>query len=86
MKWPNDVLIDGQKVCGILTELLPGMSGLVIGAGVNLSQTREELPTDTSTSLAIAGADAVEADAVLSAYLIQLTTLYREFQAAGGDS
>jgi BirA family biotin operon repressor/biotin-[acetyl-CoA-carboxylase] ligase len=85
VKWPNDVLIEGDKVCGILAELLPGMSGLVIGAGVNLTQTRDELPTETSTSLALAGAHDVDADAVLSAYLIQLTTLYREFLAADGD-
>jgi len=85
VKWPNDVLIDGDKVCGILAELLPGMTGLVIGAGVNLSQTREQLPTDTSTSLALAGAEDIDADVVLSAYLIQLSTVYREFLAAGGD-
>lgn len=85
VKWPNDVLIEGDKVCGILAELLPGMSGLVIGSGVNLSQTREQLPTATSTSLALAGAQDVDPDAVLSAYLIQLSTLYRDFLSAGGD-
>lgn len=85
VKWPNDVLIEGDKVCGILAELLPGMSGIVIGAGVNLSQTREQLPTDTSTSLALAGAADPDPDAVLSAYLIQLSTVYRDFLAAGGD-
>ncbi|WP_285113908.1 biotin--[acetyl-CoA-carboxylase] ligase [Leifsonia sp. fls2-241-R2A-40a] len=85
VKWPNDVLIGGDKVCGILAELLPGMSGLVIGAGVNLTQTREELPTETSTSLLLAGATSVEPDDILSAYLIELSTVYREFLAAGGD-
>lgn len=85
VKWPNDVLIEGDKVCGILAELLPGMTGLVIGAGVNLVQSREQLPTETSTSLALAGAEAVDADTVLSAYLIQLSTLYRDFLSAGGD-
>lgn len=85
VKWPNDVLIDGAKVSGTLSELLPDLSGLVIGVGVNLSQEREELPTETSTSLLVAGADAPDPDAVLSAYLIQLTTLYREYVAAGGD-
>jgi BirA family biotin operon repressor/biotin-[acetyl-CoA-carboxylase] ligase len=85
VKWPNDVLIDGDKVCGILAELLPGLSGVVIGAGVNLSQTAEQLPTATSTSLALAGAHETDADAVLSAYLIHLSALYRGFLAAGGD-
>jgi BirA family biotin operon repressor/biotin-[acetyl-CoA-carboxylase] ligase len=85
VKWPNDVLIEGDKVCGILADLLPDLSGLIIGAGVNLAQTREQLPTDTSTSLALAGAEGADADVVLSAYLIQLSALYREFLSASGD-
>lgn len=87
VKWPNDVLIDGDKVCGILTELLPDLSGLVIGAGVNLTLTRDELPTDTSTSLLVAGAREPDPDrdAVLASYLTHLTALYREFLTAGGD-
>ncbi|GIT81002.1 biotin--[acetyl-CoA-carboxylase] ligase [Leifsonia sp. LS1] len=86
VKWPNDVLIDGAKVSGTLSELLPDLSGLVIGAGVNLSQEADELPTDTSTSLVLAGAESPDADIVLSSYLTQLTALYREYLTAGGDA
>jgi BirA family biotin operon repressor/biotin-[acetyl-CoA-carboxylase] ligase len=86
VKWPNDVHIDGAKVSGTLAELLPDLSGVVIGAGLNLTFTRDELPTDTSTSLLLAGVDPVDPDAVLAAYLTQFTTLYREFLTAGGDS
>lgn len=85
VKWPNDVLIDGAKVSGILSELLPDLSGLVIGAGVNLFQQPDELPTDTSTSLVVAGAESPGADVVLASYLTHLTTLYREYLTAGGD-
>ncbi|WP_158862715.1 biotin--[acetyl-CoA-carboxylase] ligase [Leifsonia sp. AG29] len=85
VKWPNDVLIDGLKVCGILSELLPGMTGLVIGAGVNLTVERDDLPTDTSTSLLLAGAEEVDPDRVLSAYLAELTLLYRDYLTAAGD-
>ncbi|MFE4469931.1 biotin--[acetyl-CoA-carboxylase] ligase [Leifsonia sp. NPDC056824] len=85
VKWPNDVLIDEAKVCGILSELLPGMDGVIVGAGVNLTLERDELPTATSTSLALAGAKDIDPDAVLAAYLTQLSVLYREFVAAGGD-
>lgn len=85
VKWPNDVLIDGAKVCGILTELLPGAAGVIVGAGVNLTLTEGELPTDSSTSLALAGATRIEPDAVLAAYLTQLTVLYRDFLAANAD-
>lgn len=94
VKWPNDVLIDGAKVCGILTELLPGATGtpgmtegaaVIVGAGVNLTLTADELPTPSATSLVLAGATAPEPDAVLAAYLTELTALARAFLAVGGD-
>lgn len=43
IKWPNDVLIDGKKVAGILTESMLGMDGIeyiVCGMGINTDQTR----------------------------------------------
>jgi len=39
IKWPNDLLVNGQKVCGILIEQ---GAATVVGIGLNLSQTREE--------------------------------------------
>ncbi|MDO9397478.1 MAG: biotin--[acetyl-CoA-carboxylase] ligase, partial [Herbiconiux sp.] len=88
LKWPNDVLIGSRKVSGILGELLPDGSGLVLGAGVNLGLTASELPTPTSTSIALAaGLDgsAVSTDAVLASYLGDLTALYRGWLASGAD-
>ncbi|PZF58972.1 biotin--[acetyl-CoA-carboxylase] ligase [Curtobacterium sp. MCSS17_008] len=70
VKWPNDVLVDGRKVCGILCQVAADGS-VVVGAGVNLTIPADALPTPTSTSLAVAGApgDAVGlGDAVLSAF------------------
>ena len=70
VKWPNDVLVDGRKVCGILCQVAADGS-VVVGAGVNLTVPAERLPTPTSTSLALAGAvgdAAALADAVLSAF------------------
>jgi BirA family biotin operon repressor/biotin-[acetyl-CoA-carboxylase] ligase len=43
IKWPNDVLIHGRKVCGILIEQA---RGTVIGIGLNVNQTRESLAKD----------------------------------------
>ncbi|GAB3612454.1 biotin--[acetyl-CoA-carboxylase] ligase [Humibacter ginsengisoli] len=84
LKWPNDVLIDGRKVCGILAEAQPGDT-IIVGSGVNLTVTADDLPVPTATSMLIAGAE-TDADAVLASYLKELRELYRRFAAAGGDA
>jgi BirA family biotin operon repressor/biotin-[acetyl-CoA-carboxylase] ligase len=91
-KWPNDVLVNGRKVCGVLAELLPellpGQGGVVIGAGINLGMTVEQLPVDTATSLAIEGAgrEAIDPDTVLVGYLSRLRELVEAFIVAEGDA
>lgn len=70
LKWPNDVLLDGRKVCGILVEaasLAP--AALVPGIGVNVDLTEEELPVPHAISLAMAGATCLDRT-VLSAALL----------------
>jgi BirA family biotin operon repressor/biotin-[acetyl-CoA-carboxylase] ligase len=87
LKWPNDVLIDGRKVSGILGELLQAADGVVMGAGVNLTIDKEGLPTATSTSLALNGALTEGlADAVLSRYLAEFRELYTAFLRYGADA
>ena len=44
LKWPNDVLIDGAKVAGILLELTPNADWLLIGTGVNIASAPEGMP------------------------------------------
>lgn len=64
IKWPNDVLVDGKKLCGILTELgveaeTGSLSYVVVGMGTNLSQTEADFGPELApiaTSLAILGA------------------------------
>lgn len=53
LKWPNDLLVDGRKLGGILIELLPaeGCTTAIIGFGVNHGHGPDELPTPESTSL-----------------------------------
>lgn len=54
LKWPNDVMVDGGKVAGILAE---GVGGLVVaGCGINVSIPESDLPVPTATSLSLAGA------------------------------
>lgn len=68
LKWPNDVLVGGLKVCGILAEMVASSDGpsVVVGMGVNVSQLPDELPVPTATSLAVAGSSAGRVDVVVA--------------------
>ena len=87
LKWPNDVLIEGRKVCGVLSEVVVGNGplALIVGAGVNLTLLEHELPVPTATSLALAGATELHADALLADYLDEFSRLVGVFLAAEGD-
>ena len=88
VKWPNDVLVEGRKVSGVLAEVV-GEGAVVLGAGINTAMTASELPVPTATSIAIesgAAADPAElADRVLAAYLGALGPLVARLEDAGGD-
>ncbi|NMC26576.1 MAG: biotin--[acetyl-CoA-carboxylase] ligase [Syntrophomonadaceae bacterium] len=52
IKWPNDILINGRKVAGILTEAVTDMDGIeyiVTGIGINVNNEVEEFPDDFRT-------------------------------------
>lgn len=82
VKWPNDLLLDGLKVCGILIEVAPGGRDAVIGSGLNLTQTAEQLPVATATSLALAGVvlEPGDLDRLIARYLARLRN---ELEAPG---
>ncbi|QWS34172.1 biotin--[acetyl-CoA-carboxylase] ligase [Curtobacterium aetherium] len=80
VKWPNDVLVDGRKVSGVLCQVA-GDGSVVVGVGVNLTIPASELPTPTSTSLRVAGATG-PATALADAVLTDLWTGLQE--AVGG--
>jgi BirA family biotin operon repressor/biotin-[acetyl-CoA-carboxylase] ligase len=58
IKWPNDVWVGRRKVAGILVEGRPQEGWAVVGVGINVTTSAEELPPDlreTATSLVLAG-------------------------------
>ncbi|MCD7102369.1 biotin--[acetyl-CoA-carboxylase] ligase [Pseudoclavibacter sp. 13-3] len=90
VKWPNDLLVEGRKVCGILSELVstaprPGQQvptdlPVLVGFGINLVQTAADfeaqgLDPETVTSLAREGA-AVAGDVMLQHLLVRLKDLW----------
>jgi BirA family biotin operon repressor/biotin-[acetyl-CoA-carboxylase] ligase len=75
VKWPNDVWIGERKVAGILIEARPQEGWAVVGIGLNVATTTEELPAelrDTATSLAIATGAEVDRATVLGTLLDRL--------------
>ncbi|MCZ2402904.1 biotin--[acetyl-CoA-carboxylase] ligase [Paenarthrobacter sp. Z7-10] len=93
LKWPNDVLVAGRKVSGILAHLVPVNSGagagygtaVVLGTGINVSQTSPQLPVSTATSLALQNADTLDRNILLVAYMQRFAALYRSFCDGGGS-
>lgn len=88
VKWPNDVLVDGRKVCGILCQVADD-GAVVVGAGVNLTIPADALPTPNATSLVAAGAtgDAAGlADAVLSVFVTGVREAVVALATGGADA
>jgi len=88
VKFPNDVLIGGRKVAGILAEASDGR--VVLGIGVNVNQIEAELPTETETpptSLRVEIGRELERAPLLAAILERLERAYdawvRESAAPG---
>ncbi len=73
LKWPNDILINGRKVCGIIGELAPSGDFLVVGIGVNVAHEPGELPDDLgATSLKRESSNAPRRDDLCVAILSEL--------------
>jgi len=100
LKWPNDVLVPAdtvvegwgayRKVGGILTEVVPAPPGhdpaVVIGIGLNVSQTAAELPVESASSLDLAGAQHVDRLGLVVALVTALDQVASRWRVAGGDA
>ena len=89
IKWPNDVLIDGKKIAGILSEtVMQGqkLNGIVLGIGVNLNSTQEKIdkiPDKIATSLNIETGKNIDTDEFLDKLLTEFFANYDEFLKKG---
>ena len=88
VKWPNDVLLGERKVAGILLERVetPAGAAAIVGVGLNVSVTEEELPVPTATSLLIDSGSAPDRTDLLVALLGNLAEAYDVWELGGGDA
>ena len=86
IKWPNDVMINRRKVAGVLAEASEGR--VVLGMGLNVNQTREELPSDATVApgslLTIDGVRRERAP-ILADLLLRLERAYDLWRERGLD-
>jgi BirA family biotin operon repressor/biotin-[acetyl-CoA-carboxylase] ligase len=84
IKWPNDVMLNRRKVGGVLGELRDGI--VTLGIGINVNQTREQLPADFRTqpaSLRTITGSTFDRAALLGSMLFRLERIYDEWRHGG---
>jgi len=92
IKWPNDVIIGGRKICGALTELVAEQDAvryLITSFGLNVNQTRSKFPAevrDIATSMRIEAGRKLDRPEVFRRVLRSLDEQYAEFKKSGGGN
>ena len=83
IKWPNDIIVNGRKVCGILTEMsteIDYINYVVIGDGINVNQeTFPEEIRDTATSLKIETGSSVRRSVLIATIMECFEQFYEVF-------
>lgn len=86
VKWPNDIVVDGKKVCGILTEMnaeLHRINYLVIGIGINVNIEENEYPNEIkemATSLKIQTGKTINRKKLTADILNYFEEFYNDFK------
>lgn len=89
IKWPNDCLINGRKVAGILTELsaeLDKINFVVVGVGVNVNHKKSDFPLSLrrkATSLFLASNKSISRVRLLQDFLVRFEEIYSQFVTEG---
>lgn len=89
IKWPNDCLISGKKVGGILLELsaeLDRINFVIVGIGVNVNHSPKDFPknlTQTATSIKIKLGKKISRLALLTSFLEKFEKIYSDFKKNG---
>lgn len=89
IKWPNDILIGGKKVAGLLNEMsaeTDGINFIILGIGVNLNMTQDQFPNDLrspATSLLLESGSRISRAHFAAVMLNELDRLYADFACCG---
>jgi BirA family transcriptional regulator, biotin operon repressor / biotin---[acetyl-CoA-carboxylase] ligase len=83
LKWPNDVMLRRRKVAGCLAEARDG--AVVLGIGVNVNQTQDELPPDAGSLRTLTGREHDRSE-LLTMLLDDLGSRYSDWRAGGLDA
>jgi BirA family biotin operon repressor/biotin-[acetyl-CoA-carboxylase] ligase len=67
IKWPNDLLIGDKKFVGMIAQATD--KGVVLGIGINVGMTKEELPVENATSLAIEDFEVLDRNLILASII-----------------
>jgi len=92
LKWPNDVLVEERKLCGVLAERVetPAGPACVVGMGINAWLGADELPVPTATSLALLaqqrGTRAPSRNLVIATVLRAFELLHGHWQGSDDDA
>ncbi|MBO4580313.1 MAG: biotin--[acetyl-CoA-carboxylase] ligase [Clostridiales bacterium] len=90
IKWVNDILVDGRKLVGILTELSVesesgAITGCVIGIGINVNLESSDFPEelrDKATSLSIVKGERIKRSIIISELISRIDLLQEDFPSA----
>jgi BirA family biotin operon repressor/biotin-[acetyl-CoA-carboxylase] ligase len=84
LKWPNDVLVNGGKLAGILAEVSAPTQVIVVGLGLNVTLTADEAPDPVATSLLLLGSPATDRNTLAREILRELARRIDAWRTAGG--
>ncbi len=84
LKWPNDVLVNGGKLAGILAEVSAPTQVIVVGLGLNVTLTADEAPDPVATSLLMLGSSATDRNTLVRNILRELARRVDAWRTAGG--
>jgi len=88
IKWPNDIVADEKKLCGILAETVDSVDGSAVVVGIGINLTQQSFPTElegVATSAQAVLGRPVDLEAVLDHVVRHLVAQYKGLQQPNGS-